>query len=93
MAREATLFEEAGGSVVRGYVLIKQAGGNIPSSWLERASMSRTSRQKAVAHALETGGPADIAVIEDWDVAYRKECFYYGIRILLELERTGKTNL
>jgi hypothetical protein len=93
MPREANLFEQAGGSVVRGYILLKQGGGNIPPNWIDRASASRTSRHKAVAAAMKKGGPADIAVLEDWELAYRKEAFYYGIRALFELERKGKTKL
>lgn len=93
MPREAGLFEEAGGSPVRGYILLKQGGGNIPPAWVDRASESRVKRHKAVKQALREGGIADIAVLEDWELAYRKECFYYGIRALFELERKGKTNL
>jgi len=91
--REANLFDQAGGSVVRGYILLKQNGGNIPPKWIDRAGASRVNRHKAVADALENGGPADIAVLEDWELAYRKECFYYGIRALFELERQGGTKL
>jgi len=38
-------------------------------------------------------GLAGYATLEDWQQSYLKECFYYGIRILFELERDGKTNL
>jgi hypothetical protein len=30
--------------------------------------------------------------LKAWEVAYQKECFYYGIRVLLELERDGHTD-
>jgi hypothetical protein len=93
MPREASLFEQAGGSVLRGYILMKQGGGNIPPKWIDRASESRRRRHKAAAKALQSGTLADITVLEDWELAYRKECFYYGIRCLLELERSGKTRL
>lgn len=93
MAREATLFDEAGGSAVRGYILLKQGGGNIPPNWIDRATESRVNRHKTVAAALKDGGPADIVTLEEWELAYRKECFYYGIRVLFDLERKGKTKL
>jgi hypothetical protein len=32
------------------------------------------------------------AALKEWELAYRKECFYYGIRVLLELERNGSTD-
>ena len=94
MAREATLFDEAGGSPVRGYLLLKSRGSaNIPPAWIDRTHESRKNREKAVAAAFKTGGVADIMTLEDWELVYRKECFYYGIRALLELERSGKTKL
>ena len=45
MAREATLFDEAGGNPLRGYLLLKQGGENVPPAWIERA---HDSREKAV---------------------------------------------
>lgn len=93
MPREASLFDEAGGSVVRGYILMKQqGGGNIPPMWIERSADSRRNRHEQVAEALQNGGIAAVTVLEDWELAYRKECFYYGIRCLLELERSGTTS-
>ena len=35
----------------------------------------------------------DVLIVEDWEVAYRKECFYRGLRVLLELERDGQSLL
>ena len=94
MPREATLFEESRGSAVRGYLLLKQGGSaNIPPNWVERARGSRKNRERDVAARLKDGRVQDIVVLENWEVAYRKECFYRGLRILLELERSGKTEL
>jgi hypothetical protein len=42
---------------------------------------------------MKSGRPADYLTLEEWELAYRKECFYYGIRVLLDLDRTGKTKL
>lgn len=92
MAREATLFEDAGGSPLRGYMLLKAAGsGNIPPSWIERAHESRKKREKLVAKVLQGGSLSGILHLEDWEEAFEKEQFYLGIRILLELERQGKS--
>jgi hypothetical protein len=33
------------------------------------------------------------AVLDRWETAYSKENFYRGIRILLELQRTGSSKL
>ena len=89
---EATLYEQANGSPLIGYLLLKSGGRNVPANWLERYTKSRRNRHKAVAEALRKG-LAGYATLEDWQQSYLKECFYYGIRILFELERDGKTNL
>lgn len=93
MPKEADLFEAASGSPVEGYLLLKASGGNIPPMWIERARHSRQNRQKDVARALRKGKISDIMKLREWEEAYRKECFYYGIRVLLELERSGSTDL
>ena len=94
MARDATLFEESGGSALRAYILLKAGGSaNIPPNWIERARESRKNREKEVSSALTDGRIPDLLILEEWELAYRKECFYRGIRILLELERQGKTKL
>lgn len=94
MPREARLFEEAGGSPLRGYLLIKASGSaNIPPMWIERSREARKRREKQVATLLKKGKPADILALEDWEGAFRKEQFYLGIRVLLELERQGKSKL
>jgi hypothetical protein len=93
MPREAELFEMAGGSPLRGYLLLRQQGGNIPPQWIDRSTELRRRRQKGIAQVLRNGSIRDLPFVEDWEVAYRKECFYRGIRILFELERKGKTKL
>jgi len=94
MPREAGLFDESGGSPLRAYLILKNNGSaNIPPSWIARARQSRKSREEATAKALKRGKVTDIIRLEDWELAYRKECFYYGLRVLLELERKGKTKL
>ena len=93
MPREATLFDEVQGNPVRGYLLMKQSGANVPSAWAERAQKSRKSREEIVADALKSGRVWEVTSLEEWELAYRKECFYRGIRALFELERKGKTEL
>jgi hypothetical protein len=94
MAREASLFEDSKGSPLRAYLLLKSQGpANIPPSWIDRACESRKRREADIAKALQKGNVTDIIRLEDWELAYRKECFYCGLRALLELERKGKTKL
>lgn len=93
MAREAKLYEAAQGSPLEGYFLLKAAGKNVPRSWFGRAASGRKERHEAVAEALRQGKWGEICTLRDWEQAYLKECFYYGIRVLLELERTGSTSL
>lgn len=93
MSREATLFDDCDGSVLEAYFILSREGGNIPPAWLERSSESRKKREAEVARVLNEGAWGDIAVLRDWEEAYRKECFYYGIRVLMELERKHKSAL
>jgi len=94
MPRRAELFEQAGGSALEGYLLLKSGGGgNIPPRWIENARSSRKQREQSIATALREGDRGEIMSLRDWEVAHRKECFYRGIRILLELERRGSTML
>jgi hypothetical protein len=91
MPREAGLFEAAGGSVVEGYFLLRKEGRNIPPAWIDRAWKSRRQRQKGLGTILRKKSLDAIPLLKDWEIAYQKECFYYGLRALLELERHGKT--
>lgn len=93
MPREATLFEETKGNSVEAYLLLRRGGGNIPPAWIDRANASRKNREKALAKALRANSLDAISLLREWDLAYRKECFYYGIRALMELQRSGKTKL
>ena len=93
MARKAELFEAAGASPLEGYFLVKAQGANITRAFSERTAISRRNRHEKVAEALRGGNWGDIVTLRDWEEIYLKECFYYGIRILLELERQGKTGI
>jgi hypothetical protein len=89
---DRTLYEEAGGSPVKGYLLLKSRGKNVPPAWVERYEASRQKRQARVKAALDKG-LAGYGTLLEWEEMYQVECFYYGIRVLFELERAGKTKL
>ena len=93
MAREASLFNSAGGSVLKGYRLLQRGGANIPPMWIQRASESRCRLHKDVAQALRRKSKAGQSTLKEWEKRYNKECFYYGLRVLLELARKGKTRM
>jgi hypothetical protein len=92
MSKEATLFEEAHGSPLEGYFLLRARGGNIPPNWIKHARQSRKQREEATATALKQGDWWEITTLRDWELSYRKECFYRGIRVLMELEREGSSS-
>lgn len=91
MPRVAGLFEAAKGSVVEAYYLIRKGGSNIPPNWIDRATDSRKKREKDLGKLLKSKHLDAVSLLKDWEIAYQKECFYYGLRVLLELERKGKS--
>jgi len=93
MPRKAELYEAARGSPLEGYFLLRAEGKNVPRSWFERAAVARRNRHGPVAEALRNGNWSEIVTLRDWEQSYLKECFYYGVRILLELERSGTSDL
>ena len=93
MPREAVLFDETQGSCLEAYLRLRRGGANIPPKWIERARASRKQREKELGKALKSKSLDAIHGLREWEVSYRKECFYHGIRALLEIERSGKTKL
>jgi hypothetical protein len=93
MPREAGLFEKSCGSAVKAFHILRQSGVNIPPNWIDRSAASRIGRQKELGKQLHSKSIDAVPLLEDWELAYQKECFYYGLRVLLELERKGKTKL
>jgi len=93
MPREAKLFEEAKGSVVEGYLLLSEGAGNIPPNWVDRARDSRRGLHNRLAEVLRKDRLRGLQTLRDWEQRYNKECFYRGIRALLELKRAGKTKI
>ena len=90
MPREPELFNATNGDVIGAYFLARKGGFNIPESWIERSRTGRKARQAELGKLLKAGKLGAMDIIQDWHVAYKKECFYQGLRILLELERKGK---
>jgi hypothetical protein len=93
MPREAKLFESTGGNILFGYLALREEGANIPPNWLKRSHASRKSRETDLAKGLRAGKLDAVNLIRDWEIAYRKECFYRGLRALLDIQRSGKTKL
>jgi hypothetical protein len=107
MPREARLFTSSAGSVVRGYLKFRanippRWIGNAQRSRkriepeiaegfrsLKRLRIRRPRARVAIRNAQR-----DLrSVLDRWEVAYLKENFYRGIRILLELQRDGSSTL
>jgi hypothetical protein len=93
MPREAKLFESTSGNIFLAFLALREEGANIPPNWVKRSHISRKNREKELAKELKAGNPDAAKLIRGWEVAYRKECFYRGLRALLEIERQGKTKL
>jgi hypothetical protein len=105
MPREAKLFESANGSPVR--ALFKLQGNIPPNwiararrsrkglepdlvASMRRVRRLRKSRPKA--HATIRAADQELKMLlRAWEVAYRKESFYNGLRALLEISRDGET--
>ena len=107
MAREARLFTSSAGSAVRGYLKfranipprwIKNARVSRKRIEPEIAeglrSLKRLRIRRPRARVAIRNAQRELRLILDrWETAYRKENFYRGIRILLELQREGSSTL
>ena len=93
MAGDANLYESTDGNIFLAYLLLREEGKNIPPSWISRSKQSRKNREKDLAKLLHKGSLDAANYIRDWELAFKKECFYTGLRALLDLERHRKTNL
>jgi hypothetical protein len=105
MPREAKLFESADGSPAR--ALFKLQGNIPPNwiararrsrkslepdlvASMKKVRRLRKSRPKA--HATIRAAQQELKrLLRAWEVGYRKESFYNGLRALLELSRDGET--
>jgi len=107
MPREARLFTSSAGSVVRGYLKfranipprwIKNARSSRKRiepeiakafRFLKHLRIDRPNARVAIRNAQRELR----STLDTWELAYRKENFYRGIRILLELQRNGSSSL
>src|SRR5213076_663584 len=105
MSREPKLFNAVKGSASRGF--LRLAGNLPPSwidrafdvrktrepdvlKAVRKLKRLRVKRPNAKV-TLKAAERELRDALNEWELAYRKECFYYGIRVLLELERNGTT--
>jgi hypothetical protein len=107
MPREAKLFSSSAGSVVRGYLKfranipprwIRNARTSRkrvePEIVRNLRTLKKLRKTRPGARVSIEGARMDLkTVLRRWEVAYNKENFYRGIRILLELQRNGTSNL
>ncbi len=107
MPREAKLFLSSSGSVIRGFLKfranitprwIRNARNSRKRIEPEILQALRTAMKIQKTHprakiAQKQARKNYKAVLGRWETAYNKENFYRGIRILLELQRNGSSNL
>jgi hypothetical protein len=107
MPRQAKLFSSSAGSVVRGYLKFranipprwirnsrtsrKRLEPEIVRSFHAVKRLGRNRPRARVAMEMERKQLKSL--LQRWEIAYNKENFYRGIRILLELQRNGASNL
>ena len=107
MPREAKLFDSSSGSVVRGFLKfsanipprwIKNAKASRKRlepeivrtlAALKRLRNTRPNAQVAIKMAVKELRTA----LNLWEIAYSKENFYRGLRVLLELQRNGSSKI
>ena len=107
MPREAKLFRTSAGSVVRAYFKFRanippRWIRNARTS-RKRIEPDIAQRFRSFVHLRKTRPRAQAAIrdaekqlrelLSRWEVAYEKENFYRGIRVLLELQRNGSSKL
>jgi hypothetical protein len=105
MPREAKLFDSVKGSPSRALLKfqvnippnwIARARGSRKSLEPDiAASMNKLlklRKKRPNAHATIKAAEQELKVLlKAWEVAYRKEAFYNGLRALLEISRNGKS--
>jgi hypothetical protein len=107
MPREAKLFAASAGSAVRGFLKfranipprwIENAQTSRkrvePEIAVAFGSFVRLKKNRPRARIAIRNAAKDLrAILNRWETAYNKENFYRGIRVLLELQRNGSSNL
>jgi hypothetical protein len=107
MAREARLFDSSSGSPIRGFLKfeanipprwIRNARSSRkriePDIARALRSVSRIRKDRPRAQTAIKNATRELkSLLSRWETAYQKENFYRGIRILLELQRSGSSTL
>jgi hypothetical protein len=107
MPREARLFTSSAGSAVRGYLKFRAnipprwiKNSRVSRKRIEPEiaeafrSLKRLRIRRPRARIAIRNSQRELrSVLDRWETAYRKENFYRGIRILLELQREGSSTL
>ena len=107
MPREARLFSSSSGSVVRAFLKfranipprwIKNARTSRkrvePEVIQALGKLKRVRKTRPRARvAIMTASKEARAALNRWETAYNKESFYRGLRVLLELQRSGSSKL
>jgi hypothetical protein len=105
--REAKLFNASDGSAAKGFLRLsgnippswidretKSRKQREPAVLAALHHLKRLRKRRPNARATIRAAQKELRrALREWDTAYRKQCFYYGIRALLELDRRGKTRL
>jgi hypothetical protein len=105
MPREAKLFEAAQGSPARALLKLKgnippnwiaRARGSRknlePDVAPSMKKLLKLRKTRPRAHATIKAAEQDLKILlKAWELAYRKESFYNGLRALLEISRNGQS--
>jgi|SRR5579862_3793196 len=107
MPREARLFDSSSGSPVRGFLKLqanvtprwidnartsrKSIEPSIKKCLLKlKGTRKNHPRSKS---AIKNASKDLRDILNQWELRYRKESFYRGVRILLEIDRDGSSEL
>ena len=93
MPRQAELYESTEGNLLLAYLLLREQGKSIPPNWSKRSRVARKNREPQVGKLLKAGKLDAVNFVRDWELAYKKECFYRGLRALFELQWDGSTKI
>ncbi len=107
MPRAARLFDSSSGSAVRGFLKLRanvpprwienaRASRKRIEPEIDKCfrSLSRLRKSRPGAKVIIKNATKQLkAVMRTWETAYQKESFYRGIRILLEVQRSGSSRL
>src|SRR6185437_6233853 len=107
MPREAKLFDTSSGSVVRGFLKFSanipprwiqnaRASRKLFEPEIVRAFeyLKRLRKTRPNAHMTIKNSSKELkTALDRWETAYRKETFYRGLRVLLELQRNGASKI